>query len=283
MRPIDQQISRYFENLNQRANSIIELHTSDTNTDVTARIEEDLGVEQRALEAVMGKIYRNRIISTLAVVLGGIAAAIYIGIAMQNIFVPLVVVAVAVFVGSRILDLPKLEVIIDQGRQKYFEAIQAGIDAELEPARRSLEAWQQLHPHPAPQPYGVSPAGAEAWVCDWMVHMGAEGSTVTQQSGDGGIDVENDHFIAQVKHYTNSVGVGEIREHIGVSAVDPMRRQPLFFTSGTYPSGALDAAEAVAMPLFIYSVEEGTVVPVNRFAEFVMEAGLNPSWAANHN
>lgn len=98
------------------------------------------------------------------------------------------------------------------------------------PARASLAEWQLRFEPPAPQPYGVSPAGAEVWVRDWMVFMGAEHAATTQFVGDGGIDVEDAHYIAQVKHYTGAVGVAEIREHIGVAAVDQASRTPLFFT-----------------------------------------------------
>ncbi|MEV8265164.1 restriction endonuclease [Microbacterium sp. NPDC077057] len=158
---------------------------------------------------------------------------------------------------------------------------EAELEALLAPARLSLEGWQTLHRPPAPQPYGVSPAGAEIWIRDWMIHMGAEGASATQYVGDGGIDVESAHFIAQVKHYTGSVGVGEIREHIGVAAVDERKRRPLFFTSGTYSAGGIDAADRAQMPLFTYSVESGRVLPVNAHAEMLLAVGLNPAWVAS--
>ena len=112
-----------------------------------------------------------------------------------------------------------------------------------------------------------------------MIHMGAEGASATQYVGDGGIDVDSPHFIAQVKHYAGSVGVGEVREHIGVAAVDEARRRPLFFTSGTYSGGGVEAAERARMPLFIYSVERAEVLPVNIHAEAILAVGLNPAWS----
>lgn len=164
--------------------------------------------------------------------------------------------------------------------QRAIREAEEELEALLAPARHSLRNWQLLHPHPAAQPYGVSPAGAEVWVRDWMIHMGAEGAQATQYVGDGGIDVANPFFIAQVKHYANSVGVGEVREHIGVAAVDETKRRPLFFTSGTYSAGGLDAAERAQMPLFTYSVERAEVTPANAHAELILAIGLNPAWSA---
>lgn len=163
--------------------------------------------------------------------------------------------------------------------RRAIREAEAELEALVAPARRSLQSWQLLHRPPAPQPYGVSPAGAEIWVKDWMIHMGAEGAAVTQYVGDGGIDVESPYFIAQVKHYTGSVSVGEVREHIGVAAVDEARRRPLFFTSGAYSGGGLDAADRAQMPLFIYSVERAEVLAANTHAEVVLAVGLNPAWS----
>src|SRR5699024_595634 len=41
---------------------------------------------------------------------------------------------------------------------------------------------------PAAQPYGVSPLGAENWVSDALRALGVPEATVTQQTGDGGVD-----------------------------------------------------------------------------------------------
>ena len=173
----------------------------------------------------------------------------------------------------------RAELAAEQERaDRQQEAANRQLEAVLAPARQSLAQWQVLHAHPDQQPYGVSALGAESWVRDWMIHMGAENATVTRFVGDGGIDVENQHFIAQVKHYTGTVGVAAIREHIGVAAADAQERRPLFFTSGAYATGALEAAERAAMPLFLYSVEEGEVTAANSSAHVLLEIGLNPSW-----
>ncbi|WP_084486098.1 restriction endonuclease [Humibacter albus] len=72
-----------------------------------------------------------------------------------------------------------------------------------------------------------------------------DATTITRFSGDGGVDVESTHYIAQVKNYSGTVGVTEMRELGGVASVDG--RKPLFFTSGTYSAGAVEFANDSAL------------------------------------
>ncbi|GAA2917506.1 hypothetical protein JOD62_002864 [Microbacterium keratanolyticum] len=164
----------------------------------------------------------------------------------------------------------------EQGAQRReADAVAAAMREE---ALESLTRWQVSHPAPAAQPYGVSPAGAEAWVRDWMIHMGAEDATLTRYVGDGGVDVESGLYVAQVKHYTGTVAVQEVRAHIGVSVVDELGRRPVFFTSGGFTVGGVEAADRAGMPLFVYTVETGDVRAVNAVAAFLLTHGLRPSW-----
>lgn len=105
------------------------------------------------------------------------------------------------------------------------------------------------------------------WVQDWLLHMGAAESTVTQASGDGGIDITSTHFISQVKLYVGSVGIADIREFIGVASYDSNRRAPLFFTSGQYPSSAIQIADQTGMALFHFAAETGVVTGINSLAQ----------------
>jgi len=127
-------------------------------------------------------------------------------------------------------------------------------------------------PAPGPQPYGVSHDGAERLVAEWMRHLGEMDAEVTRFTGDGGIDVMSTHCIAQVKNYTGTVGVTEIRELAGVAAVDG--RRPLFFTSGTYASGAIEFAERAGIALFRYDAVAGTLLPVDAIAARAIQQGL---------
>jgi hypothetical protein len=128
-------------------------------------------------------------------------------------------------------------------------------------------------PPPAPQPFGVSDAGAEALCAEWMRHLGAPEATVTRLTSDGGIDIESTNYIAQVKNYAGTVGVAEVRELAGVSHDDG--RHALFFTSGAYASGAQEFAQRIGMALFRYNAVEGTISDQNRFAADMIAHGLD--------
>lgn len=110
---------------------------------------------------------------------------------------------------------------------------------------------------PAAHPYGVSPRGAEFLCRDWMRFLGIADAEVTRSHADGGVDVTSSTHVAQVKHYTGSVGAPEVQQLVGVAHTT--RREPIFFTSGKYTPAALAAAEAVDMPLIRYSAEDGTI------------------------
>ncbi|WP_162893265.1 restriction endonuclease [Microbacterium halotolerans] len=136
----------------------------------------------------------------------------------------------------------------------------------------STAARRSRAPAPQPQPYGVSPQGAEEIVAVWMRYLGEDDAATTQYSGDGGVDVTSLHYIAQVKHYTGTVGVGEVREFAGVAGVDG--RRALFFTSGQYARGAIDFADNAGIALFRYDVHHGELVGANLRGTHAMENGL---------
>ncbi len=125
---------------------------------------------------------------------------------------------------------------------------------------------------PLPQPYGVSHEGAEQLVAQWMRHLGERDAEVTRFTGDGGIDVASEHYIVQVKNYTGTVGVAEVRELGGVASVDG--RKPLFFTSGTFAAGAVDFANRAGIALFVYDAVQGTLVAGDGIARQALEHGL---------
>jgi hypothetical protein len=136
---------------------------------------------------------------------------------------------------------------------RHAGAIAAG--RRIDQRRAEIRAESPRGPRPAPQPFGVSHAGAEALAAQWMAYLGVVDAEVTRVSGDGGIDVVSAGYIAQVKNYTGSVGIAEVRELAGVAAVDG--RKPLFFTSGAYPASAIEFADRSGMALFRYSAELG--------------------------
>lgn len=126
---------------------------------------------------------------------------------------------------------------------------------------------------PDPQPFGVSPEGAERLVAQWMRHLGAADAEATRHSRDDGIDVISANYVAQVKHLAGSVAVESVRAFFGVATRDG--RFPLFFTSGRYTSGCIAFADAVGMGLFTYSAEEATLTPLGSVARRLVEDGLD--------
>lgn len=129
-------------------------------------------------------------------------------------------------------------------------------------------------PMPEPLPYGVSHQGAEQLCADWLTYLGATNVSVTRASGDGGIDIVGDAVIAQVKNYTGTVGVEEVRAFHGVASVD--RRMPVFFTSGQYASGSIAFADLAQMPLLVYDAVAGTLAGANERGLALRRDGLCP-------
>lgn len=146
-------------------------------------------------------------------------------------------------------------------------------------AAKDLRSWQAANVAPESLPGGADPYAAEYWIRDWMEWYGAEDAIVTQQTNDGGIDVSARGHIAQVKHYAGNVGIGSIREFVGVVATDRDHRMGLFFTSGQYPRAAREIADASNVALFKYDVFNAQVVALNDAAEQVIARGLNSRWA----
>lgn len=125
---------------------------------------------------------------------------------------------------------------------------------------------------PAPQPYGVSHEGAEHLCGEWMTYLGATNVGITPPTRDGGIDILSDRAIAQVKNYSGTVGVEDVRAFHGVVLVDG--RLGVFFTSGTYSRDAIAFAERAGMPLMTYNAVAGTLLGANAIGEAVLSVGM---------
>lgn len=165
--------------------------------------------------------------------------------------------------------------LIQSGGEACWEAVSTRREQARshEPgARATMGEFQPAGPAPLPQPYGVSPQGAEALVAAWMKYLGEEDAVCTRFVADGGIDVASSHYIAQVKHYVGTVGVAEVRELGGVASIQ--HRKALFFTSGVYAKGAVDFADAAGIALFKYSAELGTLQGANSLGARAVVLGL---------
>jgi hypothetical protein len=111
--------------------------------------------------------------------------------------------------------------------------------------------WQPLGPRPLIPPAGLTPKEAETYVSQMLNFYGLAGTKVTRYSRDGGIDVESDKGVFQVKHQTAPVGVGVIREILGVAA-SKGKRAGVFAKTG-FTKEATEFAERNGIVLFSYT------------------------------
>ncbi|WP_136975276.1 restriction endonuclease [Streptomyces californicus] len=108
---------------------------------------------------------------------------------------------------------------------------------------RSIRTWQD----------------AELAAADHMRSLGFTDARVTGAGADGGIDVVARDAVAQVKHYSQPIGVGPIRELRGVA---DSHHHLLFYASGGYTASARQFADEREVALF--SIPElGHITPLN--------------------
>lgn len=133
-----------------------------------------------------------------------------------------------------------------------------GAEADVTPNERLDAAYKELRETLADdlldRVRGSSPKFFEHLVVDLLVAMGYGGSQasaaqVVGRSGDGGIDgvipedrLGLDMVYVQAKKWDNAVGPDEIRKFVG-SLGEQKAHKGVFITSGTFTSGARQAAE----------------------------------------
>jgi Restriction endonuclease len=102
---------------------------------------------------------------------------------------------------------------------------------------------------------------------DWMVNWGFLDAFTTSIGKDGGVDIESDQAVAQVKATTKPTGRPHVQRLKGV-AFDG--RQAFFFSLGGYTNEARVYADEAAVRLFRFSGYDGKVEPINKAAnEFI--------------
>lgn len=121
---------------------------------------------------------------------------------------------------------------------------------------RSIRTWQD----------------AELAAADHMRSIGFTDARVTGAGADGGIDVVARDAVAQVKHYSQPIGVGPIRELRGVA---DSHHHLLFYASGGYTASARQFADEREVALFSLP-ELGHITPLNP-AAFRLSAHPAPS------
>lgn len=291
MGKFDSLINEYYANLQQQADNIITGADSELIEDFEQEFSEGYEIEStRFVDAVRAMRRELRRLATLGLIAVGAASVLaYVG--LNSLLMGLSVLAIGSLWLLRSFGWAPVDEnqILEQGMSQYSELVTEGLhqlsvridqtrEDDLASARQSLENWQLVCDPPGPQPYGVSQAGAAAWVRDWMRFMGAENAEVAELWGESGIAVEDGYFIAQVRHFVAPIGAAEVRELLGAHVVDQMRRRPIFFTSSEYTDSAIEVANDGLMPLFSYDPERGEVTAQNAHAEVLLEVGLNPQW-----
>jgi len=173
--------------------------------------------------------------------------------------------------ASRARMIAQLEATaVAQWTEAIFK-LRAQIEARRRASREDPD-YGVRNPRPEPQPYGVSHEGAEALVAAWMRHLGEEDAAITRYSQDGGIDVASPRYVAQVKNYTGTVPVTDVREFYGVASADG--RTPLFFTSGICTEGAAAFADRVGMAVFTYDAARAELHGANPAGKDLLISGL---------
>jgi hypothetical protein len=110
--------------------------------------------------------------------------------------------------------------------------------------------WEPLGPRPKEPNREMSPVEAEEFAGQLLRHFGVIGAKTTRYSRDGGIDVEGNDLVAQVKHQQNPVGVGVVREIYGV-AVHKGKLGAVFAKSG-FTKEAIAFAQSAEVVLISY-------------------------------
>lgn len=168
------------------------------------------------------------------------------------------------------LELDRQAQAAEDARQKSEQARRA-----MERLRNEQDEIRRRRPNaPSPQPFGVSHQGAERLAAEWMRHLGVRDAVVTKYSGDGGIDVESPHVVAQVKniHPASSVPIAQIRDLHGTAT--HRGKGAVLFTSGRVSAAGETFADETGIALIRYEAEKGTISGLNRKGRKVIFSGF---------
>ncbi len=107
-----------------------------------------------------------------------------------------------------------------------------------------------------------------------MRHLGVHDAAVTQYSGDGGIDVDSRHVIAQVKnlHVSASVPIADIRDLFGTA--QHRHKGAVLFTSGMVSQNGILFSDETGIALIRYDAEKGTLAGLNQRGQQVIASGF---------
>ena len=135
-----------------------------------------------------------------------------------------------------------------------------------------LQVWLNTRQRPSPQPYGVSHEGAEHLVAEWLSYLGETNVEVTQFVGDGGVDVESDHVVCQVKNYgQGGVSSGEMRDLFGTATA--AGKLAILFTSSRLTQDALEFAQSNDIACVFYDASKALLQPLTEAGDRFLSQG----------
>lgn len=155
---------------------------------------------------------------------------------------------------------------------QLFQAMQIGKPwLELE-TETEVKAWLDFRTRPEKQPFGVSHEGAEHFVADWLRYLGQLSVEVTQFVGDGGVDVETEELVVQVKNYgEGGVSSSELRDLLG--AATAAGRGAALFTSSRLTKDAKAFAELNDVACIAYDAKLSRLSSLTQAGQRLLEQG----------
>lgn len=108
---------------------------------------------------------------------------------------------------------------------------------------------------PAPQVPPLLPATwtwreAEKSVADWLSENGERNVCIGAGSHDGGVDVETNRWVVQVKHWSGKVGAPDVRQIFGVATV--RQKHAMVVTMNGFTADARAFARHAGVALYLY-------------------------------
>ena len=124
-------------------------------------------------------------------------------------------------------------------------------------------------PPPAPRPIRQW-ADAEVCAAEWMEWFGLGAARLTGGSADGGVDVECDRAVGQIKDYGSPLPAGPVREVFAVASL--AGKLPVIFARAGFTVDAVGWGELAGVAMFTFDLQ-GTPEPVSSVARDLMGRG----------
>lgn len=135
-----------------------------------------------------------------------------------------------------------------------------------------VSAWLNFRTRPEKQPFGVSHEGAEHLVAEWLEYLGQSEVQVTRYVGDGGVDVETEDLVVQVKNYgEGGVSSPELRDLLGTATA--AGKGSALFTSSRLTKDARTFAEENEIACIAYDAKLAKLSALTPAGQRLLEQG----------